>query len=211
MPSLLLTTLLSLTPLISAHGLLSSPAIRTPDAATAAVCGQTMVDFYLADNTSYPEALIREGGLDDPDYDAELCNLWLCKGFQFGDNEANVAEYMPGDEVAIEVFIRIPHLGFANVSVVDTSTNSVLGAPLVEWKDGYADPAVFPNLPEDQVKFSVTVPELDGVCAEAGKCVIQWYWLGAEQTYESCIDFTQPAPDPDAVPNARMIRGVTWW
>ncbi|PGH15443.1 hypothetical protein AJ79_02420 [Helicocarpus griseus UAMH5409] len=198
------TSLLTLTSLLVthayAHGLVSSPITRTPGDATAAVCGQTMVDFYLADNTSYPEALLREGGLDE-NYDPELCNLWLCKGFQFGDNSAKVVEYVAGDEVPIEVFIRIPHLGFANVSIVDTSVNAVVGEPLRVWEDGYADPAEFPNLPEDQVKFSVTVPELGGLCVEPGKCVIQWYWFGAEQTYESCIDFTQPAPDPDAVPN----------
>ncbi|EEH07473.1 conserved hypothetical protein [Histoplasma capsulatum G186AR] len=199
----LITSLLTLTAIatqVSGHGLVKSPAARVPGDAAAAVCGQTMVNFYKADNTSYPEALIRAGGTKDPKYNPKLCNLWLCRGYQFQDNADHVFEYKPGDKVPIEVFIRVPHLGYANVSVVDTMKNEVVGEPLKAWKE-YADPAKFPNLPEDQVKFSVTVPDLMGKCAKPGRCVIQWYWLGAKQTYESCIDFTQMAPE------APKIRG----
>lgn len=56
------------------------------------------------------------------------------------------------------------------MSVVDTMKNEVVGEPLKAWKE-YADPAKFPNLPEDQVKFSVTVPDLMGKCAKPGRCV----------------------------------------
>ncbi|PGH26405.1 hypothetical protein AJ80_01903 [Polytolypa hystricis UAMH7299] len=191
-----------------AHGLLAKPATRAPDAATAAVCGQTMVDFYKQDNTSYPEALIRADGLDE-DYDAENCNLWLCKGFQFEDNTENVFEYKPGDVVDLEVFIRIAHLGYANVSVVDTATNTVVGDFLKLWEDGYADPEDSPDFPEDQTNFSVTIPELDGKCTQAGECVIQWYWFGQGQTYESCIDFTVPAPELEPEPEETECAGRT--
>ncbi|KAK0614843.1 hypothetical protein B0T17DRAFT_498084 [Bombardia bombarda] len=202
--------LLGLAVQASAHGLVQKPASRTPGDATAAACGKTLVNFYKTDNTSYPEALLRSNpsGLKDG-YDAKKCNLWLCKGFQFADNVANVQKYKAGDVVNLEVFIRIPHKGYANVSVVDTTTNSVIGTPLIAWADNYAAST---RPPADQTKFSVKVPDLAGKCTEAGVCVLQWYWFGQGQTYESCIDFTVPAPvaAPPASEHEHMIRGQTW-
>jgi hypothetical protein len=168
------TAILGLTALasqVAGHGLVTKPVTRTPGTVTAGVCGKTMVDFYKSDNTSYPEALIRAGGLNDKGYAASKCNLWLCKGFQFADNSANVQKYKPGDVIDMEVYIRIPHKGWANVSVVDTVANKVIGAPLLTWGDGYADGKNFPNLPKNETKFSVTVPDLGGKCTEAGVCV----------------------------------------
>ncbi len=154
----------------AAHGLVTKPATRAPGAATAAVCGQTMVDFYKSDNTSYPEALKRAHGLDDKGYDASKCNLYLCKGFQYADNTApaQLQTYRAGDVVPMEVFIRIPHRGFANVSVVDTARNAAIGAPLITWPDNYAASL---NPPKDQTQFSVTIPELGGQCTTPGRCV----------------------------------------
>lgn len=184
-------SLLSLTTLVASHGLVTSPATRAPGDATAAVCGKTLVTFYKADNTSYPEALARAnpGGLKDG-YDPLKCNQYLCKGFQFADNAANVQAYKAGDVIDMAVKIRIAHRGYANVSVVDTKLNKPIGVPLISWGDGYAAST---NPPENQVKFKVTVPDLGGKCVTAGDCVIQWYWFGQGQTYESCIDFTVPA------------------
>ncbi|KAK3935148.1 hypothetical protein QBC46DRAFT_413294 [Diplogelasinospora grovesii] len=195
-------TVLSLAMQASAHGLVLKPATREPGDATAAVCGKTMVNFYKADNTSYPEALLRANpkGLTDG-YDAKKCNLWMCRGYQFADNKANVQKYKPGDVIDMEVYIRIPHKGYANVSVVDTTTNTVIGAPLIAWPDNYA---ATNHPPANQTKFSVKVPELGGKCTEAGICVIQWYWLGAGQTYESCVDFTVPAA-------SSAVRGRAWY
>ena len=202
---------LSLLPLLgllsgaTAHGLVQSPPTRSPSDATAAVCGQTMVNFYKADNTSYPEALFRANpsGLHDG-YDPEKCNLWLCKGYQFEDNAAGVQQYSPGQEVTYKVWIRVPHEGvcffffslstlfpvcgevrwyreeenmsealtieqYANVSVVDTTTNSVIGSPLIAWPSGYAASA---TPPLNQTDFSVTIPDnLGGKCSQAGV----WY------------------------------------
>jgi len=128
-----------------------------------------MATFYRADNTSYPEALLRANprGLTDG-YDAAKCNLWLCKGYQFSDNTANVQSYKPGDVIDMEVWIRIAHRGYANVSVVDTKSNTVVGNPLLVWEKDYAATT---TPPVDQVKFSVKVPELGGKCTVAGDCV----------------------------------------
>ena len=164
-----LTLLTTLTSLAASHGLVQKPATRTPGAATAAACGNTMATFYRADNTSYPEALLRANprGLTDG-YDAAKCNLWLCKGYQFSDNTANVKSYKPGDVIDMEVWIRIAHRGYANVSVVDTKSNTVVGNPLLVWEKDYAATT---TPPVDQVKFSVKVPELGGKCTVAGDCV----------------------------------------
>jgi hypothetical protein len=153
----------------SAHGLVKSPATRAPGQATEAACGKIMAEFYRADNTSYPEALLRAnpGGLK-AGYDAKKCNLWLCKGYQFADNAANVQSYKAGQVVDLDVWIRIAHKGYANVSVVDTTSNSVIGTPLISWPDNYAAST---NPPANQTKFSIKVPELGGKCTEAGACV----------------------------------------
>ncbi|KAK3356811.1 hypothetical protein B0T25DRAFT_450556 [Lasiosphaeria hispida] len=190
------------------HGLVQKPATRAPGDATAAACGKTMATFYKADNTSYPEALLRANpsGLKDG-YDAKKCNLYLCRGYQFADNAANVQKYKPGDVVDLEVWIRIAHEGHANVSIVDTASNAVIGAPLLSWAKGYAAST---KPPVDQTKFSVKVPELGGKCTEAGACVVQWYWFGQGQTYESCIDFTVPAP-AHAHGRRDNVRGRRVW
>ncbi|KAL8402732.1 hypothetical protein RB596_009195 [Gaeumannomyces avenae] len=194
---LLLATIIGLLAQASAHGVVISPATRQPGAATAAACGKKMVDFYKADGTSYPEAFQRTAGWSTGGYNPATCNMWLCKGYQFADNTAQVQRYAPGAEVAVAVTIRIPHKGYANVSVVDTKANKVVGEPLRVWRDGYADPAKFPNMLGDQVKFNITVPDLGSKCSVAGTCVIQWHWFGQGQTYQSCIDFTQ-TPFPPA-------------
>lgn len=154
---------------VSAHGLVTKPDARTPGEATAAACGQIMAKFYQADNTSYPEALMRANpnGIGD-DYDPAKCNLYLCRGYQFADNKDHVQSYKTGDVVDMEVFIRIPHKGYANVSIVDTTSNTVIGEPLLSWPDNYA---ATNNPPKDQTQFSVTIPDLGDKCTEAGVCV----------------------------------------
>lgn len=170
----LTTTLLGLAALAGTalgHGLVTKPVTREPGDATATVCGKKMVQFYKSDNTSYPEALMRANGLADPAYNPAKCNLYLCRGYQFADNTKQVLSYTEGETIDMEVYIRIPHKGYANVSVVDMAANKVIGAPLYTWGDGYADAKNFPNLPKNQTSFSVKVPMLNGKCAEAGACV----------------------------------------
>jgi len=185
---------------VSAHGLITSPAPRAVGSASTAACGTAVTAQIVADNTSHVEGL-PEASLTDPTYDADACNLWLCKGLQYADNTDNVLLLSPGEEVPIEVFIRIPHAGTANVSIVDTKENVVLGNELLYW-DSYADEKL-PTLPANNSVFSVTIPRtLDGKCLSAGDCVIQWWWygVGAKQTYESCLDFVLQPLTPRAVP-----------
>ncbi|KAI1107197.1 hypothetical protein F4804DRAFT_219969 [Jackrogersella minutella] len=179
---------------VSGHGLISSPTPRGPGDASVAACGQSVVNNIKGDETSHVEGL-PELAAADSGYQSDLCKLWLCKGLQYADNAANVQKYTPGQSVPIEVQLSIPHVGSANVSIVDTKTDTIIGTPLLSWPSGYADERQFyaHTTPANQTKFNVTIPEdLGTQCSEAGACVIQWWWYGtgARQTYESCVDFT---------------------
>jgi hypothetical protein len=116
--------------------------------------------------------------------------LDLCRGATFADNADLVHTFVAGQVVAMKANIPIPHEGPMNVSVVDTETNQVIGAPLITFAS-YADESLA-TLPANNTAFSVTMPSLTaGQCSQAGRCVLQWFWFGtaAKQTYESCIDF----------------------
>ncbi|GKT83694.1 chitin binding protein [Colletotrichum tofieldiae] len=84
-----------------------------------------------------------------------------------------------------------PHEGPMNVSIVDTATNKAIGEPLIVF-DSYADEKLA-QLPANNTNFDITMPSAlpAGACAQAGQCVVQWFWFGtsAKQTYESCVDF----------------------
>lgn len=166
-----LVSLAGLATTVYSHGLITSPASRAPGSAQAAVCGQLVVNGINSDNTSYVEALTGPASRDSA-YNAAECNLYLCKGMQFGDNSENVHEWVVGQKVDIEVWLRIPHLGYANVSIVDTKTDTYVegGESLIYW-DQYADEKLRPNYPADQTAFTVTVPDLGGACKVAGECV----------------------------------------
>lgn len=127
----------------------------------------------------------------DKSLDLSQCNLWLCKGFEFSDQLAsNVQAYTAGQSVPIHFDIRAPHDGVANVSIVDTATNTVIGSPLKSF-DSFA--LTSQPIQADQEDFSIIIPDdLGSKCATAGECVIQMFWdaRSIDQTYESCIDFT---------------------
>lgn len=116
--------------------------------------------------------------------------LDLCRGAVFEDNADQVQTYTAGQVVAMTAILPIPHEGPMNVSIIDTATNTAIGAPLIEFAS-YADEKLA-TLPANNTAFSVTMPQLAaGQCAQGGQCVMQWFWFGtnAKQTYESCVDF----------------------
>ncbi|PSN62263.1 hypothetical protein BS50DRAFT_141639 [Corynespora cassiicola Philippines] len=189
---------------VAGHGYIVSPAPRMPGDAMSASCGQQMFNNQNSDHYGNVQGQLQVTN-GQADYDAAACNVWLCKGYQFDDNTANVQEFTAGQTVAMEVEIRAPHTGTANVSIVKTSSNSVIGTPLISW-DEYASNSA--PIPEEQTKFDITIPaDIGSECATAGDCVIQWFWdaRSIDQTYEGCIDFTvggsgsgSPAPSASA-------------
>lgn len=185
----LLSTLAGVIPLIHGHGFVTNPTARMPGSAMQAACGQQVETNQKSDNYGNVQGELQVAN-SQSDYDAGKCDIWLCKGYKFADNKENVYSYSAGQTVDFTVDIRAPHTGSANVSVVDTTSNSVIGSPLVSW-DVYA--SVESTLPANNTEFSVTIPDdLGDQCSTAGACVLQWYWFAEsiDQTYESCVDFT---------------------
>ncbi|KAF2738947.1 hypothetical protein EJ04DRAFT_509118 [Polyplosphaeria fusca] len=165
-----------------AHGNITSPPARQPGAAMQQACGADAVSAILSDGTGPLENIPSNGGAN--------CNIFLCKGAQFADNQALVQQFSAGEVVDFAAQLPIPHEGPANVSIIDTATNTVIGDPLIEF-DSYADENLA-TLPPNNTAFSVTMPvDLGGACQVAGECVMQWFWFGtsAQQTYENCVDF----------------------
>lgn len=150
------------------HGIITKPNPRAIGAASLAACGSTVTNNIKGDNTSHVEGL-PEAAATDKNYKAAECNLWLCRGLQAADNTANVQNYTVGQKVSIEVWLRIKHYGTANMSVVDTKTNQVIGKQLLYWSD-YADERL-QTMPANNTKFDVVIPDLGGKCTAVGECV----------------------------------------
>ncbi|KAF2251615.1 hypothetical protein BU26DRAFT_420923 [Trematosphaeria pertusa] len=189
--------LLTLLPAALSHGIITQPPSRAIGPAITAACGQPITTAIQQDNTSYVEQLTKLAASSSSGYNAAACNLYLCKGLQFADNSANTQTWTAGQVVPVKIWLRIPHEGIANVSIVDTKSNTVVGEMLKVWTKGYAPGRTEGDVPKEQKEFSVTVPAgLEEKCAVGGDCVLQWWWLGtaAKQTYESCVDFKIAKP-----------------
>ncbi|KAF9739688.1 hypothetical protein PMIN02_012377 [Paraphaeosphaeria minitans] len=169
-----------------AHGNIVSPPVRQAGAVTQQVCGAQAVSALTSDITGPLENVASNGSPD--------CNIFLCKGIQFEDNQNNVQEFATGEQVDFAAEIPIPHEGPCNVSVVDLATNTLVGQPLISFAS-YADEALA-QLPLNNTQFSVTMPtDLGTQCQQPGECALQWFWFGtnAQQTYEDCVDFVVTA------------------
>ncbi|KAJ5167201.1 uncharacterized protein N7482_005982 [Penicillium canariense] len=182
-------TLAALLPLVHGHGFVTSPTARMPGSAMKAACGDQVEVNQQSDNYGNIQGELQVAA-SQSDYNAAECDIWLCKGYKFADNTDNVYSYTAGQTIDFTVDIRAPHTGIANVSVVDTASNAVIGDPLIYWSV-YASTAT--GVTANETSFSVTLPDdLGSKCATAGDCVLQWYWYAQsiDQTYESCVDFT---------------------
>jgi predicted carbohydrate-binding protein with CBM5 and CBM33 domain len=197
--------LLTLLPLVAAHGFIKSPTPRKPGNAFKAACGEQPFYQQSSDINGNVQGIKQVVGNS---FDAKDCNLWLCKGFQFDDNKDNVQSYKLGEKIDFDINIAAPHTGYANVSVVKTSSDTMIGEPLIEFENYAANSGTAAN----NTAFSVTLPEsLGGECTKAGDCVLQWFWDAPDidQTYEACVDFvvggsgaTKPKPNPTSAPVA---------
>ena len=166
-----LTTLLFLTPAVLSHGIITTPPSRAIGPGITTACGTAINNAIKADNTSYIEQLTKLAASDN-NFNAASCNLYLCKGLQYSDNAVNVQTWKAGDVVPIKIWLRIPHEGIANVSIVDTKQNKAVGEPLKLWTKGYAPGKSEKDVPVEQREFSITVPSgLESTCATAGDCV----------------------------------------
>ncbi|GAM87548.1 hypothetical protein ANO11243_055740 [Dothideomycetidae sp. 11243] len=166
------------------HGMLTSPSPRLPGPLMVATCGQQAANQDTYGNI---QALLQTAQ-NQPDYHPAECMAWLCKGYTYADNTAKLQHYTVGQVVPMAFDVRAPHTGVANVSIVNTATNQIIGQPLKSYAS-FASNQV--GVQPDELSFSVTIPDVGTQCATPGACVIQHYWNAAsiDQTYESCIDF----------------------
>lgn len=162
-------SLVALTSTVAGHGILVKPRPRGVGPVMDATCGVSVADLVRADVTSHVEDM-PEAALLDPGFNAGACNLFLCRGLQFGDNLANVQNFTAGQVVKMQANISVPHEGPMNVSIVNTATNSVIGPPLISF-DSYADEKL-PQLPPSNTNFEVKIPsDLGDKCTVRGACV----------------------------------------
>lgn len=165
------TTFATLVVTAAAHGIMvNSPPARVAGDDFKAACGQQVYNSVQGDQYGNVQQLEQIGTLQK-DFNATACDLSLCKGLQLADNpSANVQRFTAGRVVVMKVDIRAPHMGVANVSVVDLRTNTVLGEPLMTW-DVYASNAA--GVPKNNTEFSITMPDVAADCGTAGDCALQ--------------------------------------
>jgi predicted carbohydrate-binding protein with CBM5 and CBM33 domain len=169
---------------VAAHGFISSPTPRQPGAGLKAACGDQVFNTQNSDKYGNVQGSIQNLQGSHPD-----CRIWQCKGVPFED-AGEVFSYTAGQKIPMKVEIRAPHDGLANVSIVSVKSDKVIGEPLISW-DKYALTSVPMSQHPEWTSFDITMPDVSSECANAGDCVIQWFWDAPtiNQTYESCIDF----------------------
>lgn len=181
---------------VAGHGFILSPTPRQPGEGLKAACGDQVYNQQSSDKYGNVQGALQNLQGAHPD-----CRMWQCKGVPFED-AGEVFSYTAGQTIPMTVEIRAPHDGVANVSIVKVSSDTVVGKPLISW-DEYALTSSPMSQHPDWTNFDITMPDVSAECANAGDCVIQWYWDAAkiDQTYESCIDFkmgdgssSSPAP-----------------
>ncbi|EAQ92029.1 hypothetical protein CHGG_00264 [Chaetomium globosum CBS 148.51] len=167
-----------------AHAVVKTPTPRKAGALSEELCGAAVSTVLNRDLAGPIENAVE---VADADYN---CNAYVCRGYQYKDNEASLHTFQAGDIVDFHIVLVAGHRpGYANVSVIDPVNNVVLGSPLKTWEEW---PINSTNPIQDDVDFNITIPErLASICTEGGKCAIQWYWyaIRGSQTYESCVDF----------------------
>jgi predicted carbohydrate-binding protein with CBM5 and CBM33 domain len=208
---------------VAAHGFISSPTPRQPGAGLKAACGDQVFNQQSSDKYGNVQGALQNLQGSHPD-----CRMWQCKGVPFED-AGEVFDYTPGQKIPMKIEIRAPHDGVANVSIVKTSSDTVIGQPLISF-DKYALTSVPISANPEWTSFDITMPDVSSDCAKAGDCVIQWFWdaPSIDQTYESCIDFkmgggsgsapsvpstpgnsTSPAPSAAPTPTAAPVATPT--
>ncbi|GLB43010.1 putative lytic polysaccharide mono-oxygenase, cellulose-degrading [Lyophyllum shimeji] len=174
--------------LVAGHGIVTSPTPRAIGAANLAACGTGVYNVLKSDKYGPIE---NAAAKVDAAYDPTACHLFFCRGLQYEDNKSNTRVYKPGTVVPFHVDIEAHHTGYANVSVVNLTTQKPIGAPLFLWPV-YANDTLGPaDWVKNETDFSVTIPDVGTQCTKPGACAIQWFWYAYNhQTYESCVDFT---------------------
>ncbi|KAI1196762.1 hypothetical protein F5X97DRAFT_325161 [Nemania serpens] len=169
---------------VQSHAVMQSPVPRGTGSKQVERCGKLVTAVLERDLAGPIENAMKSV---DSTY---KCNAYLCRGYQYEDNQDNVRAVKAGDVLTFHIdLVAGHHPGYANVSVVDLASNKIIGNELVSWSN-WPDSTSGP--PRNDTDFKVTIPNtLSKACNTGGKCAIQWYWwsISNSQTYESCVDF----------------------
>ncbi len=133
-----------------------------------AVCGEQVTNNLQSNKYGDIQQLLQIGAQQN-DF-SSACDVSLCKGLQFANNNATVQAFAPGQVVPITVDIQAKHTGVANVSVVGTRTNAIMGDMLIAFPV-YASTST--DLPKNQTQFNITMPDFATSCAAPGDYVVQ--------------------------------------
>ncbi|CAE6461898.1 unnamed protein product [Rhizoctonia solani] len=189
---------------VMGHGLVTDPPIRQVGDAFKANCGEQMFYNIQSDAAGNIQQLNQ---LKASSFSGTSCNLNLCKGLQFADvAAANIQSWTAGQVVPIKVDIRAPHTGTANVSIIDTASNTMIGSPLKVF-ESYASTSS--PITADQTSFSVTIPDLGSKCNTAGACVLQWWWDARSVDQTSRFKPVRSASTPSTHAAAAMAGSAT--
>jgi len=169
---------------VAAHGTITSPTPRMAGEGLKAACGDQVFNQQSSDGYGNVQGALQNLQGSHPD-----CRIWQCKGIPFED-AGEVFSYTAGQKIPMTIEIRAPHDGVANVSIVKISSDTIVGSPLIEF-DKYALTSSPISAHPEWSSFDITMPDVSTECANAGDCVIQWWWdaRSVDQTYEACIDF----------------------
>jgi predicted carbohydrate-binding protein with CBM5 and CBM33 domain len=194
---------------VAAHGFISSPTPRQPGAGLKAACGDQVFNQQSSDKFGNVQGALQNLQGSQPD-----CRIWQCKGVPFED-AGEIFDYTPGQKIPMKIEIRAPHDGVANVSIVKTSSDTIIGQPLISF-DKYALTSVPLSAHPEWTSFDITMPDVSSDCAKAGDCVIQWWWdaPSINQSYESCIDFKMgggsgSTPSESSTPSSSAVPTPT--
>jgi hypothetical protein len=155
--------------LASGHGIITSPTARSAGTAMKAVCGQQVTENLQSNEYGDIQQLMQISA-SQKDFDPASCDVSLCKGLKFDDNTANIQNFTAGQVVPIKIEIQAKHTGTANVSIVDTASNTMISQQLVFFPV-YASTAT--DIPKNQTQFNITMPDVSSQCVTAGACVVQ--------------------------------------
>lgn len=162
--------------LAAGHGIIASPTARSPGNAMKTACGQ-QVTYNLQSNEYGDIQQLMQNGASQKNFDLASCDVSLCKGLQLEDNSANVQKFTACQVVPIKVDIQAKHTGTANVSIVDTASNTMISQELAYFPV-YASTAT--DIPKNQAQFNIAMPDVSSQCSTAGACVVQWWWVSRE-------------------------------
>ncbi|KAK8129102.1 hypothetical protein PG984_010210 [Apiospora sp. TS-2023a] len=158
---------------VSGHAVVETPTPRGTGPVQRERCGTALTTQLEKDIASPIEDAMKKA---DDDYN---CNAYLCRGYQLEDNLENVQTVKAGDVIDFHIaLIAGHHPGYANVSVVDLTTNRVLGEPLRYWADWPDSTSGPPRNDTRRVMWRGNV-RFSGT----------WWASKNKQTYESCVDF----------------------